>query len=222
MDLMTLVMAKALGRGGGSSITVEPLTVTQNGTQTAPSGKAYSPVTVNVPNSYANSDIGKVVNASKQLVPQSSLIVDANATYDTTYDNSVTVNVQLGIAYLNKGAHGGTATLANPFDGLDYGSLMDGLAPSTARWNAFISFQFQGMDVLYHPYAANDAIVAMAFLPNDGQGNPIGAYASWTSNGILQDLEVLSGGQLQDMRSIAANIPCTTIIYGTTAPTPAD
>lgn len=36
------------GDGGGESITVEPLSVTQNGTYTAPSGKAYSPVTVNV------------------------------------------------------------------------------------------------------------------------------------------------------------------------------
>lgn len=35
--------------GGGSSVTVEPLIVTQNGTTTAPSGKAYSPVTVDVP-----------------------------------------------------------------------------------------------------------------------------------------------------------------------------
>ena len=34
--------------GGGSSIDVEALSVTQNGTYTAPSGKAYSPVTVNV------------------------------------------------------------------------------------------------------------------------------------------------------------------------------
>lgn len=33
---------------GGSSVTVEPLSVTQNGTYTAPSGTAYSPVTVNV------------------------------------------------------------------------------------------------------------------------------------------------------------------------------
>lgn len=36
-------------QGGGSSVTVEPLSVTQNGTYTAPSGKAYSPVTVAVP-----------------------------------------------------------------------------------------------------------------------------------------------------------------------------
>lgn len=35
--------------GGGSGITVEPVTITQNGTTTAPSGKAYSPITVNVP-----------------------------------------------------------------------------------------------------------------------------------------------------------------------------
>lgn len=32
----------------GSNVDVEPLNVTQNGTYTAPSGKAYSPVTVNV------------------------------------------------------------------------------------------------------------------------------------------------------------------------------
>lgn len=33
---------------GGSSVTVEPLTVTENGTYTAPEGKAYSTVTVEV------------------------------------------------------------------------------------------------------------------------------------------------------------------------------
>lgn len=36
------------GAGGGSDITVEPLSVTENDTYTAPSGKAYSPVMVNV------------------------------------------------------------------------------------------------------------------------------------------------------------------------------
>ena len=37
------------GGGSGSGITVEPITITQNGTTAAPDGKAYSPVTVNVP-----------------------------------------------------------------------------------------------------------------------------------------------------------------------------
>lgn len=39
-----------IAESGGSSVTVEPLVVTANGTTTAPSGKAYSPVTVDVPN----------------------------------------------------------------------------------------------------------------------------------------------------------------------------
>lgn len=39
---------KAASGGGGSSVDVEPLSVTENGTYTADTGKAYSPVTVNV------------------------------------------------------------------------------------------------------------------------------------------------------------------------------
>ena len=35
--------------GGGSGVTVEPLSVTSNGTYSAPTGTAYSPVTVSVP-----------------------------------------------------------------------------------------------------------------------------------------------------------------------------
>jgi len=40
--------AIAEGGGGGGGVTVEALTVTENGTYTAPSGKAYSPVNVEV------------------------------------------------------------------------------------------------------------------------------------------------------------------------------
>lgn len=47
-DPVSYAMGKQAGGGGGSSVTVEPLTVTENGTYTAPSGKAYSPVRVHV------------------------------------------------------------------------------------------------------------------------------------------------------------------------------
>lgn len=43
-----LLGKQAGGGGGGGGATVEPLSVTENGTYTAPSGKAYSPVNVNV------------------------------------------------------------------------------------------------------------------------------------------------------------------------------
>lgn len=42
--------------GGGSSVDVEPLNITENGTYTAPEGKAYSPVIVNVQSSGSEND----------------------------------------------------------------------------------------------------------------------------------------------------------------------
>jgi len=46
-DPVSYAMGKQAGGGGGSSVTVEPLSVTQNGTYQE-TGKAFSPVTVNV------------------------------------------------------------------------------------------------------------------------------------------------------------------------------
>ena len=57
----------------------------------------YSAVTVNVPNSYAAGDEGKVVS-NGVLVAQTARAseITANGTYDTTNNNSVTVNVSGG------------------------------------------------------------------------------------------------------------------------------
>lgn len=94
MDLLTLLLAKKLnGGGGGGEVTVQSLNVTSNGTYTAPSNKAYSPVNVNVPNSYTQSDEGKVVN-SGALVTQTSQSISSNGTYDTTLKNEVVVDVK--------------------------------------------------------------------------------------------------------------------------------
>ncbi len=81
------------GGGGGGDITVEELNVTENGTTTAPAGKAYSPVTVNVPNSYTAGDEGKVVSNSALVAQTAHAEVTSNGTIDTTLNNSVVVNV---------------------------------------------------------------------------------------------------------------------------------
>ncbi len=83
------------GPGGGGEITRERLDVAQNGTYTAPSGKAYTPVVVAVPNSYEAADEGKVVQ-NGALIAQGSQTVTQNGTVDTTAISSVTVNVQGG------------------------------------------------------------------------------------------------------------------------------
>lgn len=48
-EYIKAVVEEAGGGGGGADIEVEAVTFTENGTFTAPEGKAYSPVTVNVP-----------------------------------------------------------------------------------------------------------------------------------------------------------------------------
>ncbi len=82
--------------GGGSS-TLVTKNISANGTYNASSDNAdgYSQVTVNVPNSYEAADEGKVVD-NGALVAQTSVTVTANGTYDTTTNDSVTVNVSGG------------------------------------------------------------------------------------------------------------------------------
>ena len=95
-DIVSFLMGKqAGGGGGGGDVTVESKSIDANGTYTAPANKAYSPVTVDVPNSYAAGDEGKVVS-NGALVAQGSDTVDQNGTVDTTLINSLTVNVSGG------------------------------------------------------------------------------------------------------------------------------
>lgn len=54
--------------------------------------KQYAEVDVNVPNSYAAGDEGKVVS-NGALTPQTSQTVTLNGTYDTTLKSEVVVNV---------------------------------------------------------------------------------------------------------------------------------
>lgn len=97
MDLLSFMLGKAAGGGGGgSSITVEALSATENKTYTAPAGKAYSPVVVNVANSYSAGDEGKVVSNGALVAQTAHAKVTQNGTIDTTLNNSVEVDVSGG------------------------------------------------------------------------------------------------------------------------------
>ena len=87
MRLFDLFIQKAIvGEGGGSQITVEPLNATENGIYNAGSGKAYNPVSVDVP--------------EPTLISKS---ITENGTYNASSDNadgysSVEVNVGYDMA----------------------------------------------------------------------------------------------------------------------------
>lgn len=103
------MQGKAAGGGGGGDITVESLSVTENGTTTAPAGTAFNPVVVDVPNTYTAGDEGKVVS-NGALVAQTSDTVTQNGTVNTTLNNSVVVNVPTGAMVLGTGTFTGNGS----------------------------------------------------------------------------------------------------------------
>jgi hypothetical protein len=71
--------------GGGSSVTVEPLSVTTNGTYTAPTGTAYSPVTVSVSGG-SDTDFANTIMRSGAItsIPSSVTRIGDYAFYNCT------------------------------------------------------------------------------------------------------------------------------------------
>ena len=98
-------------QGGGESATLIDKDISTNGTYNASSDSAdgYKKVVVDVANSYAAGDEGKVVS-NGALVAQTSDTVTTNDTYDTTLINSLTVNV----------SGGGGSRLPNEYQEVEY------------------------------------------------------------------------------------------------------
>lgn len=95
MDITSYILGKKAGGGGGGDepTGTKEISITANGTTTENvKDYASAKINVNVTNSYAVSDEGKVVS-NGALVAQSSATYTANDTYDTTLVDEVTVNV---------------------------------------------------------------------------------------------------------------------------------
>lgn len=122
IDIQSLLMGKALGSGGGSGgVTVESLSVTENGTYTAASGKAYSPVTVNVtptPGPLLSWDFKSetpLVDTARKIAAGSSGITfdSSGAVFDSNTDYllfpalpcAVTIEVDVASMVMTSGTH---------------------------------------------------------------------------------------------------------------------
>lgn len=90
------IVARSVQWGGGEAV-LEPLSVIANGDYYPESGvDGFDEVHVDVPNSYAAGDEGKVVKNGALIAQTAHATITANGTYDTTENNSVQVNVSGG------------------------------------------------------------------------------------------------------------------------------
>lgn len=91
--------ASVIGGSSGPAPVIVSKNITANGTYSAIDDQAdgYNPVIVNVPNTYTAADEGKVVS-NGALVAQTAYptTITENGTYNTTENNSVTVNIPAG------------------------------------------------------------------------------------------------------------------------------
>lgn len=185
------------GSGGGSSITVEPLTVTQNGTTTAPSGKAYSPVTVNVP----------------QPSGIKRIIIEDNGEETENVESYASVNIVTNVqptTVLDK-----TGKLSNIFGTQGEFSEINSLLRKRKIF-AFVNYEFSGtpvgMDLMS---ASNSDILGMAFKTDGTMANTMGVMINWNISGTVTAI-ALMGGQLQDLSAYAPMIDAKLRVYGTT------
>lgn len=106
-----------VGGGGYPEPTgTKSISITSNGTTTHNiKDYASAQITADVPNTYAASDEGKVVD-NGALVAQTSQSITANGTYDTTLKNSVSVDVPVPPGYI---IPTGTKSIAENGTGID-------------------------------------------------------------------------------------------------------
>ena len=176
-------------RGSGGDITVESLSVTENGEYTAPSGKAYSPVTVNVPNSYAAGDEGKVVSNGALVAQTAHAQVTQNGIVDTTLNNSVEVAVPAATLVTKSITQNGTYNASG--DSADgYSSVTVNVSGGGGAGNV-VTGTFTGtttgaaMDVDLN-YSGNGYPVAFIIYPAEGANKSGGTFADLIQRYALQ------------------------------------
>lgn len=196
--------------GGGSSITVEPLTVTQNGTTTAPSGKAYSPVTVNVP----------------QPSGTKNITISQNGTTTENVKNYASASITVNVPNVNPNScEEISGTLSNPWGSINPSDLMaemkidDGYKETSAA-NVLFSVTIPNMGSFILPVALDEwnnpsvfIASALNYSPALGASTPQGCCLIYDADGALVSAYMYVNGTLTDVATQMSQVTTTLFVY---------
>lgn len=203
-------LAHIAENGGGSSITIEPLTLTQNGTQIAPSGKAYSPVTVNVP----------------QPSGTKNITISQNGTTTENVKNYASASITVDVPNVNPNSYEEiSGTLSNPWGDINPSELMAEMKAdfgyySNSIVNVIFAVTIPNMGSFRLPVVLDNwknptAFVASAlnYAPALGASTPQGGCLIYGANGALLSAYMYVNGTLTDVASQMAQLPTTLFVY---------
>lgn len=162
MSFYHALLGRALaGGGGGSEPVLISKSISENGIYDASDDNAngYSSVSVSVPNTYTQSDEGKVVS-NGALVTQGSDTVEQNGTVDTTLISSLIVNVP---------SAGGDFAALTPVNTTDFESDLYICIPT----NSSIGFVFGQLTTKHRPSTSDST--AEFYLPESFPASKIGS-----------------------------------------------
>lgn len=199
------------------------LEITTNGTENC---SAYEYVDVDVANSYAVGDEGKVVHGGA-LVSQSSATYTQNNTYDTTLVNSVTVNVEGGgSATLGTKTVTANGTYNASSDSLDGYSQVTVSVPASAVDTGTKSITANGNNQDVVGYAAVNVNVPNTYSAEDeGKVVSSGALVAQTAHADVtpttsdQTIDTTTNNSIKvkgDADLVATNIKKDVQIFGVT------
>lgn len=153
-DVANYATAKVVTNVPASAVDTGTKNINSNGTHNV---VGYASAEVNVPNSYAASDEGKVVS-NGALVSQSSQTVTENGTYDTTLKDEVVVNVSGG------GGGGSSVIASGTWAGNNAYNITVPLGKKMAQTDfVFVMYLPNNTEITYVD-SGNDVLIANAFV----------------------------------------------------------
>lgn len=192
----------------GGSVTVVELDVSANDTYTAPEGTAYSPVVVDVPNTYDEGDEDMVVRNGELVAQTEDYEITADGTHDTTTIKSVIVNaggpaVEVTVKF---------GTLADPFGVLSASQIATAIRGKNATVYLTLDASALGipapLQLIGNPYNPS----ALSFYAVGGvsaSSTNCTEVAYSTSDNSLTEAAGLMAGNYMDVSAYAALVPST-------------